>query len=107
MAWFDSVRADELYLSVIVVGEIRHGIERLARRDPARAGVFEKWLIDLQELYGNRVVPVTAAIAEAWGRLNAGDPLPVADGLMRPRLSCTDGPSSPATPLTSFRPVFG
>ena len=42
MAWFDSARADELYLSVIVVGEIRHGIERLARRDPARAGVFEK-----------------------------------------------------------------
>ena len=82
MQWFDSVRADELYLSVMVVGEIRHGIERLARRDPGRAGVFEKWLIDLQELYGNRVVPVTAAIAEVWGRLNAGDPLPVVDSLM-------------------------
>jgi predicted nucleic acid-binding protein len=27
-------------------------------------------------------VPVTAAIAEVWGRLNAGDPLPVTDGLM-------------------------
>ena len=82
MQWFDSVRADELYLSVMVVGEIRHGIERMARWDPGRAGVFEKWLIDLQELYGNRVVPVTAAIAEVWGRLNAGDPLRVADGLM-------------------------
>jgi predicted nucleic acid-binding protein len=82
MQWFDSVRADELYLSVMVVGDIRHGIERLARRDPDRAGVLEKWLIDLQELYGNRVVPVTAAIAELWGRLNAGDPLRVADGLM-------------------------
>ena len=81
MAWFDSVHADELYLSVMVVGEIRQGIERLAGRDPARADGFEKWLIDLQELYGNRVVPVTAAIAEVWGRLNAGDPL-VADGLM-------------------------
>jgi predicted nucleic acid-binding protein len=82
MQWFDSVRADQLYLSVMVVGEIRHGIERLARRDPGRAGGFEKWLIDLQELYGDRVVPVTAAIAEVWGRLIAGDPLPVADGLM-------------------------
>jgi predicted nucleic acid-binding protein len=57
-------------------------IRRLARRDPGRAGGFEKWLIDLQELYGNRVVPVTAAIARVRGRLNAGDPLPVADGLM-------------------------
>ena len=82
MQWFDSVRADQLYLSVMVVGEIRHGIERLARRDPGRASGFEKWLNDLQELYGNRVVPVTAAIAQVWGRLNAGDPPPVADGLV-------------------------
>ena len=58
------------------------GLRRLARRDPGRAGGFEKWLIDLQELYGNRVVPVTAAIAEVRGRLTAGDPLPAADGLM-------------------------
>ena len=36
MQWFDSVRADQLYLSVMVVGQIRHGIERLARRDPGR-----------------------------------------------------------------------
>jgi predicted nucleic acid-binding protein len=81
VAWFESVRADELYLSVMVVGEVRHGIERLARRNPGRADVFEKWLIDLQELYGQRVMPVTAPIAELWGRLTARDPLPVADGL--------------------------
>lgn len=31
--WFASVRADRLFLSVLVVGEIRQGIERLARRD--------------------------------------------------------------------------
>jgi toxin FitB len=82
LAWFESARADELYLSVLVIGEIRRGIERLAQRDPGRADMFEKWLIDLQELYGQRVVPVTAPIAELWGRLTARDPLPVVDGLM-------------------------
>ena len=81
-AWFDAVRAEELYISVMVIGEIRHGIERLAQRDGVRAAAFEKWLIDLQELYGNRVMPVSAAVAEVWGRLNAAEPLPVADGLM-------------------------
>jgi predicted nucleic acid-binding protein len=28
-AWFASVPADELFLSVLVVGEVRQGIERL------------------------------------------------------------------------------
>jgi toxin FitB len=43
-AWFASVPADQLFLSVLVVGEIRQGIERLSRRDPAQAEIFEHWL---------------------------------------------------------------
>lgn len=27
-------------------------------------------------------MPVSAAVAEVWGRLNAAEPLPVAEGLM-------------------------
>jgi predicted nucleic acid-binding protein len=81
-AWFTSVPADELFLSVLVVGEIRQGIERLARRDPAQAEIFEQWLRQLVDAYGDRVVPITALVAEAWGRLNVPDPLPIVDGLM-------------------------
>jgi len=81
-SWFASVRADQLFVSVLVVGEIRQGIERLARRDPAQAEVFEHWLSHLVDGYGDRVVPITAAIAERWGRLNVPDPVPVVDGLM-------------------------
>ncbi|MCX7066112.1 MAG: hypothetical protein NTW85_00185 [Methylococcales bacterium] len=32
-AWFDKVAENELFLSVLVSGEIRLGIERLRRRD--------------------------------------------------------------------------
>jgi predicted nucleic acid-binding protein len=81
-AWFASVPADQLFLSVLVVGEIRQGIERLVRRDPARAEIFERWLSLLVSVYHDRVVPVTADVAEAWGRLNVPDPVPVVDGLM-------------------------
>ena len=81
-AWFDSVAAADLYLSVLVVGEIRQGIGRLARRDPAQAEVFEQWLAQLVNTYGDRVVPVTADVAEEWGRLNVPDRLPVVDGLL-------------------------
>jgi toxin FitB len=81
-AWFGSVPADELYLSVLVVGEIRQGIERLARRDLAQAEVFEQWLTQLVAAHGDRIVPVTADVAQVWGRLNVPDPLPVVDGLL-------------------------
>ncbi len=81
-AWFASVPADQLFLSVLVVGEIRQGIERLSRRDPAQAEIFEHWLYRLVLVYQDRIVPVTADIAEAWGRLNVPDPVSVVDGLM-------------------------
>jgi predicted nucleic acid-binding protein len=81
-SWFASVPADRLFLSVLVVGEIRQGIERLARRDAAQAEVFERWLSQLVDGYGDHILPITDRIAEAWGRLNVPDPVPVVDGLM-------------------------
>ena len=80
--WFASVSADELFLSVLVVGEIRQGIERLVRRDPAQAEIFEQWLSRLLHSYGDRIIPITARVAQTWGRLNVPDPAPVVDGLM-------------------------
>jgi predicted nucleic acid-binding protein len=80
--WFESVHPSELYLSALVVGEIRQGIERLATRSPARAEVLEKWLGQLVNTYGDRIAPITTEVAEVWGRLNAKESLPVVDGLM-------------------------
>lgn len=80
--WMASVPAEELYVSALVIGEIRRGIELLRRRDAAQAGVYGAWLATLRRDYRDRIVPVTAEVAEEWGRMNAGDPLPVIDGLM-------------------------
>jgi toxin FitB len=81
-AWLDSVPEAQLYLSVLVVGEIRQGVERLRRRDPAQAEPYEAWLSALLRGFADRLVPVTADVCEEWGRLNVPDPLPVVDGLM-------------------------
>jgi predicted nucleic acid-binding protein len=81
-AWFASVPDSDLYLSVLVPGEIRQGVERLRRRDPARAAVYDEWLSKLLRDYADRIVPVTAEVAQEWGRLNVPDPLPVVDGLL-------------------------
>ena len=81
-AWLASVPEGDLYLSVLVVGEIRQGIERLRRRDPVPAGPYETWLSALLHGFADRLIPVTAEVCDEWGRLNVPDPLPVIDGLM-------------------------
>lgn len=82
MAWFQQVDGTQLFLSVLVIGEIRQGIERLKSRDTARAERIEKWLEKLRRDYRKRVLPVTDDVAEEWGRLNAARSLPVIDGLL-------------------------
>lgn len=80
--WFAGVDPDGLFLSVLVVGELRQGVERLARRDPAQAAPLERWLQELVSSFTDRLVPITASIADRWGRLNVPSPLPVIDGLL-------------------------
>lgn len=81
-AWIDAVDSTQLYISVLVVGEIRQGVDRLARRDPVQAEVYETWLQQLYSDHHDRIIPLSPPIAEVWGRLNVPDPLPVVDGLM-------------------------
>jgi len=81
-SWFDDVDGESLFLSALVLGEIRQGVERLARRDAAQAAVYRTFLAELRSTYRDRVVDVDAEVAERWGQLNALDPLPVVDGLL-------------------------
>jgi toxin FitB len=80
--WFEEAADEDLFLSVLVVGEIRQGIERLRIRDPEQAAVFERWLDTLQLDFRDRLLPVSAAVGDAWGRLNAPAPLPAVDSLL-------------------------
>ena len=50
-------------------------IGRLTQRGDAA------WLADLRERFGDRVLPISEEIAEAWGLLRVDGPLPVVDGL--------------------------
>jgi toxin FitB len=81
-AWFKGVDSGDLYLSVLVVGEIRQGIERHPSRDPEQSDVFEHWLTVLKEDFDERLLPVSSSVAERWGRLNSVRSLPVVDGLL-------------------------
>ena len=80
--WYAGVAKEELYLSVLVVGEVRRGIERLRRRDSQQAERLEQRLEQLQAVMMGRILPVSLSIAGRWGRINVPDPLPVIDGLL-------------------------
>jgi predicted nucleic acid-binding protein len=82
LAWYATVDSADLFLSVLTIGEIRLGIERLRRKDPAQAVTIEGWLHGLRTRYRDHLIDVDAAVAEEWGRMNVPDPLPVIDGLL-------------------------
>jgi toxin FitB len=82
LAWYATVTSAELFVSVMTIGEIRLGIERLRRNDESQADLLEQWLRGLQVTYRDHLIDVDADVAEEWGRLNVPDPLPVIDGLL-------------------------
>ena len=81
-AWFSESSEDELFTSVLVLGEIRRGIESIRRRDTPSALALEQWLDRLTADFGERVLPVDARVADQWGLLNVPDPVPTVDGLL-------------------------
>jgi toxin FitB len=81
-AWFATLDADAIFLSVLTIGEIRRGIESLRRRDLAAARALDSWILRLVTEHDERILPVDLPIVEEWGRLGIPDPLPVIDGLL-------------------------
>jgi toxin FitB len=80
--WFSELADEEIFLSVLTIGEVRRGIENVRRRDPDSAAALDSWLARLAEAHRDRILPVDRTIAEEWGRMNVPDPLPVVDGLL-------------------------
>ncbi|MGY8689786.1 MAG: PIN domain-containing protein, partial [Verrucomicrobiales bacterium] len=77
--WHENLDADGQWISVLVLGEIRQGVEKLRAKDPVSSGHLESWLDGLAIGYRDRILPVTAEIANRWGTLNAGNPVPYID----------------------------
>lgn len=86
LRWIEETDESLLFLSVLTLGEIRNGVQRL--RAGRRRGRLESWLqVDLPSRFLDRVLPIDAAIADRWGRISAiaaakGKPVPVIDGLL-------------------------
>ena len=80
--WFAATPSRDLYLSPLVVGEIRAGIEKLRPRDAAAALALDAWLAEVVTDYAQRIWVVDVAVAEIWAKLRAGRNLPMIDSLI-------------------------
>jgi predicted nucleic acid-binding protein len=73
---------DSLYLSLLVLGEIRKGVELARAKDSAKAKAPDSWLADVAAAFAYRVLPIDKEISDEWGRMSAVRPIPVIDGLL-------------------------
>ncbi len=80
--WFQKRKPQEVFLSVLTLGELRRGVERLYRRDPKTAHIIGTWLEQIPDRFQDRILHVDQAVAEQWGRLGVLASLPDVDGLI-------------------------
>jgi toxin FitB len=84
--WLDEVDEDRTYLSVITLGELRKGVDRLS--EGRRRDRLDSWLTgELPERFGGRLLSVDGVVADEWGRLlasadNAGSAVDDTDALI-------------------------
>ncbi|MBI3525930.1 MAG: type II toxin-antitoxin system VapC family toxin [Betaproteobacteria bacterium] len=69
--WVSKQQDDQLYLSVVTLGEIERGIEKRRSADAEFAHTLAAWLESLIRLYADRIIPVTSNVARRWGCLSA------------------------------------
>lgn len=82
LAWFEQANDAELFTSVLVLGELRRGVESIRRRDKVAASALDQWLARLVTQFTERVLPVDSETANCWGILNVPNPIPTVDGLL-------------------------
>jgi hypothetical protein len=81
----DACSEDDLFVSVISIGEILKGISLL--REGSRRRALEAWLKTLERDYGDRILSIDLETSRLWGELTAaaqkaGQVVHAADGLI-------------------------
>jgi len=80
--WVAATPVKEMGTSVVVLAEIRRGIELKRRNDLKQAEALDRWFAQMRTGLGERVLPIDEPIAETWAMMSVPDPLPFIDGLL-------------------------
>lgn len=81
IAWLMSIDSQKFSISVLTLGEIRKGIEKL--QDVSRKQKITNWLEnDLVNRFYGRIINIDAGIADKWGYITSIRNIPAIDGLI-------------------------
>lgn len=85
LARLNAIPSSDLFLSVVVAGEIMFGIERM--EPGSRRSDLERWLAEALRDFADRILPVDLETARVWSQITAraataGRVVPMADGLI-------------------------
>ncbi len=77
-AWLADADEDSIFISVVTLAELRHGVQRLG--SGRRRTKLDEWLrFELPSRFEGRILPIDSAVAERWGQVVA-----LSDGVGRP-----------------------
>lgn len=79
VAWNDGVDVEHTSVSVVTLRELRTGALLVERWDPRAGAALHGWIRHVVEAYGDRLLGIDAAVAEACAALHVPDPRPAED----------------------------
>jgi toxin FitB len=81
VAWFASLRDEDIRVPAVVIAELQSGAEATRRQDSAKAAELERWIDRI--LATLAVLPMDGPIFRDWARLMKGKPGDLAtDGMI-------------------------
>jgi toxin FitB len=85
--WLDLQLEDNLFISVITIGEIKKGIVKIEFSQPAKYQKLNEWLQKLLYRFDKRIIALNREILIQWGELcgkfeRSGRKFPVLDSLI-------------------------
>lgn len=81
--WADSIPTPLMFMSVISLHELEHGVLLAERRDPAQGRILRSWLdTSVASAFEDRLLPVNAEIAREAAALHVPNPAPFRDALI-------------------------
>lgn len=86
MEWISKEDEENFFISVLTLGEIYKGIEKLA--DSKRKVLLKNWIEkDLKERFWNKIIDIDAKVASTWGKIQGisektGRAMPAIDSLI-------------------------
>ena len=67
LQWYKNIAEDDLFISVVTIGEIQSGIERTRTQDKKKAEILEQWLQSISNIHN--VLPMTGSTFRLWAKL--------------------------------------